>query len=71
VDIPIVITGPREGEKLCEKLITESEGVDNASHEKIMVLREDAQEDQEEAWNQRLKRVVRIAGQAPGRGQAA
>jgi FlaA1/EpsC-like NDP-sugar epimerase len=41
VDIPIVITGPREGEKLFEELITEDEGVVGTSHEKIMVLKED------------------------------
>lgn len=40
VDIPIMITGPREGEKLFEELVIESEGVDSTSHEKIMVLRE-------------------------------
>ncbi|GAB6057819.1 polysaccharide biosynthesis protein [Desulfonatronum parangueonense] len=40
VDIPIVITGPREGEKMFEELITDSEGVDSTSHEKIMVLLE-------------------------------
>ncbi|HDQ41389.1 MAG TPA: polysaccharide biosynthesis protein [Desulfonatronum sp.] len=42
VDIPIVITGLREGEKLFEELITEDEGVFATSHEKIMVLKEEA-----------------------------
>jgi FlaA1/EpsC-like NDP-sugar epimerase len=45
VDIPIVITGPREGEKLFEELITDSEGVDSTSHEKIMVLLENGRQD--------------------------
>jgi FlaA1/EpsC-like NDP-sugar epimerase len=42
VDIPIVVTGPRAGEKLFEELITEDEGVVGTSHEKIMVLKETA-----------------------------
>lgn len=42
VDISIVITGPREGEKLFEELITGDEGVGSTSHEKIMVLKEEA-----------------------------
>ncbi|MFV0422579.1 polysaccharide biosynthesis protein [Oleidesulfovibrio sp.] len=39
VDIPIVFTGLREGEKLYEELITADEGVVRTEHDKIMVLR--------------------------------
>lgn len=38
VDIEIVFTGLREGEKLYEELITEGEGIARTAHEKIMVL---------------------------------
>jgi len=40
-DIKIVFTGLREGEKLCEELITVGEGIVPTKHEKIMVLRSD------------------------------
>ncbi|MFA5321613.1 MAG: nucleoside-diphosphate sugar epimerase/dehydratase [Smithella sp.] len=39
VDIEIVYTGLREGEKLHEELITEGEDILSTGHEKIMVLR--------------------------------
>jgi FlaA1/EpsC-like NDP-sugar epimerase len=39
VDIPIVFSGLRPGEKLFEELITAGEGVVATHHEKIMVLR--------------------------------
>jgi len=39
IDIEIVYTGLREGEKLHEELITEGEDVMPTGHEKIMVLR--------------------------------
>jgi FlaA1/EpsC-like NDP-sugar epimerase len=38
-DIQIVFTGLRPGEKLCEELITDGEGILATKHEKIMVLR--------------------------------
>jgi FlaA1/EpsC-like NDP-sugar epimerase len=38
-DIKIEYIGLRPGEKLCEELITEGEGVVSTSHEKIMALR--------------------------------
>ncbi|MGE4554481.1 MAG: polysaccharide biosynthesis protein [Desulfovibrionaceae bacterium] len=38
VDVPIVFTGLREGEKLYEELIAEDEGVVRTEHEKIKVL---------------------------------
>jgi len=37
-EIKIVYTGLRPGEKLCEELITEGEGIVPTTHEKIMVL---------------------------------
>jgi FlaA1/EpsC-like NDP-sugar epimerase len=39
IDIPIIYTGLRPGEKLYEELITAGEGVVPTHHEKIMVLR--------------------------------
>lgn len=39
VDVDIVFTGLREGEKLYEELITEGENVVRTEHEKIMVLK--------------------------------
>jgi len=45
VDIPITYVGLREGEKLYEELITEGEDVLPTRHEKIMVLRAQAQND--------------------------
>jgi len=39
VDIKIVFTGLREGEKLYEELITVGEDILPTSHEKVMVLR--------------------------------
>ncbi len=39
IDIKIEYIGLRPGEKLCEELITEGEGVVATSHEKIMALR--------------------------------
>jgi FlaA1/EpsC-like NDP-sugar epimerase len=39
VDIKIEYIGLRPGEKLCEELITEGEGIVPTSHEKIMVLK--------------------------------
>jgi len=38
VDVEIVFTGLREGEKLFEELITEGEGIVRTEHEKILVL---------------------------------
>ncbi len=43
VDVPIVFTGLRPGEKLREELMIGSEGVMPTPHEKIMVLRGDGQ----------------------------
>jgi FlaA1/EpsC-like NDP-sugar epimerase len=39
VDIPIVFTGPRPGEKLLEDLLTAEEGTEATHHEKIYVAR--------------------------------
>lgn len=38
-DVKIVFTGLRQGEKLCEELIAEGEGVVETEHEKVMVLK--------------------------------
>jgi FlaA1/EpsC-like NDP-sugar epimerase len=42
LDIKIVYTGLRPGEKLFEELITHGEGIVQTEHEKIMVLRRHA-----------------------------
>jgi FlaA1/EpsC-like NDP-sugar epimerase len=41
-DIPIQFIGLRPGEKLCEELITQGEGIVATAHEKILVLRGNA-----------------------------
>ncbi len=41
IDIPIIYTGLRPGEKLYEELITDGEGIAETNHEKILVLRND------------------------------
>lgn len=41
IDIEIVFTGLRPGEKLHEELITEGEGIVATPHDKIMVLKSD------------------------------
>ena len=38
-DIPIVFTGIRPGEKLCEELLTAEEGTEATKHEKIFIAR--------------------------------
>jgi FlaA1/EpsC-like NDP-sugar epimerase len=43
-DIEIVFTGLRPGEKLYEELITEGEGIVSTWHEKIMVLKPEAED---------------------------
>ncbi|CCH49404.1 polysaccharide biosynthesis protein [Pseudodesulfovibrio piezophilus] len=47
VDIQIIFTGLREGEKLFEELITEGEGIVRTEHEKILVLGTDCCADQQ------------------------
>jgi FlaA1/EpsC-like NDP-sugar epimerase len=42
IDIKVVFTGLRPGEKLYEELITEGEDIGRTSHEKVMVLRRTA-----------------------------
>lgn len=42
-DVKIAFIGLRDGEKLCEELITVGEGIVPTKHEKIMVLRNDGQ----------------------------
>jgi len=41
IDVEIIFTGLREGEKLYEELITQGEGIVSTKHEKILVLRPD------------------------------
>ncbi|WP_419786329.1 polysaccharide biosynthesis protein [Pseudodesulfovibrio sp.] len=48
VDISIVYTGLREGEKLYEELITEGENIVRTEHDKILVLGSDTPPDLEE-----------------------
>ncbi|MDD3312093.1 nucleoside-diphosphate sugar epimerase/dehydratase [Pseudodesulfovibrio sp.] len=45
VDVPIVYTGLREGEKLYEELITEGEDIVRTEHDKILVLGSDSPPD--------------------------
>jgi FlaA1/EpsC-like NDP-sugar epimerase len=47
VDIKIIYTGLRDGEKLYEELITEGEDILPTGHEEIMVLRSNRHDDEE------------------------
>jgi FlaA1/EpsC-like NDP-sugar epimerase len=59
VDIPIRYIGLRPGEKLCEELITEGEGIVPTSHDNILVLR--GKECNLEVLNDRIDELVRLA----------
>jgi len=52
VDIPIVFTGFRPGEKLCEDLFTDAEGRDATAHERVYVARLEPPRD---GWDAHLK----------------
>jgi FlaA1/EpsC-like NDP-sugar epimerase len=65
VDIPIVFTGPRLGEKLYEDLFTDAEGRDATSHERIFVAR---LERPNEAWADGLPELERAALGGDDRG---
>jgi FlaA1/EpsC-like NDP-sugar epimerase len=66
-DVEIIFTGLREGEKLCEELITQDEGIVNTRHEKILVLRPESLNggDRREGFTQwldgELEELFRIA----------
>ncbi len=68
VDIKIVFTGLRDGEKLYEELITVGEGIMPTEHKKVMVLRSNnifnGEKNQQEAKNQldrEIDELVKIA----------
>ncbi|MBN2141654.1 MAG: polysaccharide biosynthesis protein [Desulfovibrionaceae bacterium] len=61
VDVEIVFTGLREGEKLFEELITEGEGVVRTEHEKIMVL-ESTDQGPNPALAQDIDRLLKACG---------
>ncbi|MDD4953136.1 MAG: polysaccharide biosynthesis protein, partial [Desulfovibrionaceae bacterium] len=61
VDVEIVFTGLREGEKLFEELITEGEGVVRTEHEKIMVL-ESTDQGPNPALAQDIDRLLNACG---------
>ena len=61
VDIKIVFTGLREGEKLYEELIAAGEDILPTGHEKVMVLRSDSHfreaKDRREFWEKLTKEI--------------
>ena len=59
VDIMIKYIGLRPGEKLCEELITEGEGIVPTSHEKIMVLK--GEECDLQTLNGNIEKLVLLA----------
>ncbi len=61
-DIPIVFTGARPGERLCEELLTAEEGTDSTTHEKIFIARLGSQWATEELAEQ----LERLRGPAEG-----
>jgi len=60
VDIPIVFTGFRPGEKLCEDLFTDGEGRDATAHERVFVAR---LEPPHAGWSEQVK-LLEEAGRA-------
>jgi len=58
VDIPIVYTGFRPGEKLAEDLFTESEERDATAHERVFIAR---LQRPAEGWSDGVDRLVGIA----------
>jgi FlaA1/EpsC-like NDP-sugar epimerase len=67
-DVDIIFSGLRQGEKLCEELITQDEDILPTSHEKILVLRsndwqgEKSQEAFSLSLNRAVDNLVEIAG---------
>jgi FlaA1/EpsC-like NDP-sugar epimerase len=57
VDIKIIYTGLREGEKLHEELITTGEDILPTVHEKIMVLRPDGHTSEPDYWQVMKKKL--------------
>jgi FlaA1/EpsC-like NDP-sugar epimerase len=71
VDIEIVFTGLRDGEKLYEELITADEGVAPTRHEKIKALLEESCADREGqmlALEQTVAELAELAGRHDGPG---
>jgi len=63
VDIPIVFTGIRPGEKLHEELLTAAEGTEATVHQRIFVARPDpVSELALEVFLQRMREAVRMGG---------
>jgi FlaA1/EpsC-like NDP-sugar epimerase len=58
VDIPIVYTGVRPGEKLFEELLTAEEGTERTEYERLLVAR---LEEPCAGWRDQLDRLVRAA----------
>jgi FlaA1/EpsC-like NDP-sugar epimerase len=54
IDVEIVYTGLRDGEKLCEELIIEGENISPTGHEKIMVLKSNQQDSEWPQIRQKL-----------------
>jgi FlaA1/EpsC-like NDP-sugar epimerase len=66
VDIEIIYTGLRPGEKIKEELITDGEGIVSTSHEKIMVLKGPVSN--LEALNGEVDRLFELAVDQDGEG---
>ncbi|MCL5807232.1 MAG: polysaccharide biosynthesis protein [Deltaproteobacteria bacterium] len=72
-DVKIAFIGLRDGEKLCEELITVGEGIVPTKHEKIMVLRNDGQTGASPAlqeWSALLDARLRELNEAAARFDA-
>jgi FlaA1/EpsC-like NDP-sugar epimerase len=59
-DIPVKFIGLRPGEKLCEELITEGEGITSTNHEKILVLRGNTVD--QDTLNAQIDELLSVAG---------
>ena len=65
VDIKIEYVGLRPGEKLCEELITQGEGIVSTSHDKIMVLR--GEKVSMKLLNGRVEELIQLARYQDGK----
>jgi FlaA1/EpsC-like NDP-sugar epimerase len=58
VDVPIIFSGIRPGEKLFEELFTEEEGAEAASHERLLIAHLEQPTDE---WLSMLTRLTEVA----------
>lgn len=74
IDVDIIFTGLRPGEKLYEELITQEEGIVNTRHDKILVLRSSGwnghenKENYEQWLNRSIAELIQIGDRHDAKG---